>query len=180
MSWPRVSGCAASRLETPLEPAPALAAASGAAEVRLKLEALQPTGSFKIRGAHNKLSILAAARAAGNEPSLPVVTASSGQPWNRDAHARPAIRHDRHDPRGTMTSRPPSWSGCARSRPTQSRLSSPGRDYDEAEAEARRREQLGAAVYAAPYNDPDVIAGQGTIGLEVMEAWPECDAILHR
>src|SRR5438046_2211831 len=65
-------------IETPLEPAPSLAAASGAAEVRLKLEALQPTGSFKIRGAHNKLALLAAERAAGTAPNLPLVTASSG------------------------------------------------------------------------------------------------------
>src|SRR5207237_7450832 len=65
-------------IDTPLEPAPALAAASGAAEVRLKLEALQPTGSFKIRGAHNKLALLAAAREAGGAPDIPVITASSG------------------------------------------------------------------------------------------------------
>ncbi len=36
---------------------------------------------------------------------------------------------------------------------------------------------MGAATYVAPYNDPDVIAGQGTIGLEILEDWPECDAI---
>jgi len=75
-------------------------------------------------------------------------------------------------------SRQRSWSGCGRSRRTRSPSSSKGRDYDEAEAEARRREQLGAAIYAAPYNDPDVIAGQGTVGVEIMEAWPECDTII--
>src|SRR5437588_5214373 len=74
-------------IDTPLEPAPALAIASGAAEVRLKLEALQPTGSFKIRGAHNKLATLAAARAAGTEPNLPVITASSGNHGIAMAHA---------------------------------------------------------------------------------------------
>src|SRR5205807_633828 len=72
---------------TPVERAPALASSSDAAEVRLKLEALQPTGSFKIRGAHNKLALLAAARAAGNEPSLPLITVSSGNHGIAVAHA---------------------------------------------------------------------------------------------
>ena len=164
-------------IETPLESAPALAAASGAAEVRLKLEALQPTGSFKIRGAHNKLAILAAARAARIEPNLPVVTASTGNHGIAIAHAAQ---------RNGMTATilvgrdiSPAKLEWLRSIETDAiTVELAGRDYDEAEAEARRREQLGAAVYAAPYNDADVIAGQGTIGLEIMEAWPECDTIL--
>jgi len=40
-----------------------------------------------------------------------------------------------------------------------------GRDSDDAEAEARRRDNAGIAVYVAPYNDADVIAGQGTVGV---------------
>ena len=50
-------------LETPLEPAPSLAEASGAAEVRLKLYSVQPTGSLKTLGAHHPIARLAAARA---------------------------------------------------------------------------------------------------------------------
>lgn len=164
-------------IETPLEPAPALAAASGAAEVRLKLEALQPTGSFKIRGAHNKLAILAAARAAGNEPNLPVVTASSGNHGIAMAHA--AQRYGMTVTILVGRDVSPAKLEWLRSIETDAiTVELAGRDYDEAEAEARRRDQLGAAVYAAPYNDADVIAGQGTVGLEIMEAWPECDAIL--
>src|SRR4029079_19507826 len=53
-----------------------------------------------------------------------------------------------------------------------------GRDSDDAEAEARRRDTERLAVYIPPYNDPDVIAGQGTIGAEVLEDWPGCDAIV--
>src|SRR5574338_113274 len=60
-------------LDTPLEPSPELAAESGAAEVRLKLESVQPVGSFKTRGAHNKLALLAA-----SSPSGEIATASSG------------------------------------------------------------------------------------------------------
>ena len=53
-----------------------------------------------------------------------------------------------------------------------------GRDSDDAEAEARRRDTERIAVYIPPYNDPDVIAGQGTIGAEILEDWPACDAIV--
>jgi threonine dehydratase len=53
-----------------------------------------------------------------------------------------------------------------------------GRDSDDAEAEARRRDQVGAGTYVPPYNDADIIAGQGTVGLEILAAWPECDAIV--
>ena len=60
-------------LHTPLESAPMLAEESQAAEVRLKLEMLQPTGSFKTRGAHNKVALIAA-----QQPDADLVTASSG------------------------------------------------------------------------------------------------------
>jgi len=164
-------------VETPLEPAPSLAATSGAAEVRLKLEALQPTGSFKIRGAHNKLSLLAAARASGSEPNLPLITVSSGNHGIAVAHA--AARYGMAVTILVGHDVSPAKLQWLRSLETDTITVEPeGRDYDEAEAEARRREQLGAAVYVAPYNDADVIAGQGTIGLEILEAWPECEAIL--
>jgi threonine dehydratase len=164
-------------VDTPLEPAPSLADTSGAAEVRLKLEALQPTGSFKIRGAHNKVAILAAARAAGSEPNLPLITASSGNHGIAMAHA--AQRHGMAVTILVGRDVSPAKLEWLRSYETDAiTVELAGRDYDEAEAEALRRQQIGAAVYAAPYNDADVIAGQGTIGLEILEAWPECDTIL--
>ncbi len=49
-------GCAGIALHTPLEPSRELAEATGAAEVRLKREEVQPTGAFKTRGAHNKVA----------------------------------------------------------------------------------------------------------------------------
>jgi threonine dehydratase len=164
-------------LETPLESAPALAAASGAAEVRLKLEALQPTGSFKTRGAHNRMGILAEARGHGDGPDLPVVTASSGN--HGIAVAAAAARYGL---RATiLVGASVSPAKLASLRALESDLVTveiAGRDSDDAEAEARRREELGAAVYVPPYHDPEVMAGQGTIGLEILEGWPECDAIL--
>jgi len=164
-------------IQTPLEQAPSLAAASEAAEVRLKLEALQPTGSFKIRGAHNKLALLAAARETGEAPNLPVITASSGNHGIAVAHAAarfgmPVTILVGHD----VTPAKLEWLRSLETDTISVELE--GRDYDEAEAEARRREQLGAAIYAAPYNDADVIAGQGTVAVEILEAWPECDTII--
>ena len=73
-------------LHTPLEPCPELAEASGAAEVRLKREEVQPTGAFKTRGAHNKVAIVAEGR-----PEAALVTASSGN--HGIATATAAIRH---------------------------------------------------------------------------------------
>jgi threonine dehydratase len=164
-------------IETPLEPAPLLAAASGAAEVRLKLEALQPTGSFKIRGAHNKLALLAAARAAGEAPNLPIITVSSGNHGIAVAHA--AARHGMTVTILAGRDITPAKLEWLRSLETETiTVELAGRDYDEAEAEARRREKLGAAVYAAPYDDADVVAGQGTVGLEILQAWTQCDTIL--
>jgi threonine dehydratase len=165
----RLAGIA---VTTPLEPAPALAAESGAAEVRLKLESAQPTGSFKTRGAHNRMALL-----AEQQPNARVVTASSGNHGIAVAHA--AVRYGM---RATILV------GAASSPAKLERLRALetdaitvevfGRDTDDTEAEARRRDDTGVAVYVPPYNDPDVIAGQGTIGAEILEAWPEVEAIV--
>ena len=53
-----------------------------------------------------------------------------------------------------------------------------GREYDDVELEARRRHDEGIATYVEPYGDPDVIAAQGTVAVEVLEDWPECDAFV--
>ncbi|MGH7265295.1 MAG: pyridoxal-phosphate dependent enzyme, partial [Candidatus Rokuibacteriota bacterium] len=53
-----------------------------------------------------------------------------------------------------------------------------GQDYDEAYAEARRREAAGGAVFVHPFDDPAVIAGQGTLGLELIEQVPDLDAVV--
>ena len=53
-----------------------------------------------------------------------------------------------------------------------------GADTDAAEAEARRRDDAGHAIYVPPYNDPDVIAGQATVAVEILDDWPEVDTIV--
>jgi threonine dehydratase len=159
-------------LHTPLEDSPTLAAKSGAVEVRLKLELLQPTGSFKTRGAHNKVALIAAER-----PDVELVTASTGN--HGIAVATAAARHGMR--LTVLVGKAISPGKLERLRALESDrcvVELFGRDSDDAEAEARRRDTAGIAVYVHPYNDPDVIAGQGTAGAEILEDWPECDAIV--
>ena len=159
-------------LHTPLEPSPRLAAESGAAEVRLKLELLQPTGSFKIRGAHYLVSRIAAER-----PDATLVTASSGN--HGIATAEVAARYAM-----TLTvlvGASVSPAKLERLRALESDRCTVevfGRDSDDAEREARRRDEAGIATYVPPHNDADVIAGQGTVAAEILDDWPECNALV--
>ena len=159
-------------IHTPLEASPVLAEESKAAEVRLKLEMLQPTGAFKTRGAHNKVALVAAA-----EPGAELVTASTGN--HGIAVATAAARHRMR--LTVLVGASVSPGKLERLRVLESDdcvVEVFGRDSDDAEAEARRRDTEKIATYIAPYNDPDVIAGQGTIGAEVLEDWPACDALV--
>jgi threonine dehydratase len=165
----RLAGIA---LHTPLEPAAALAAEIGAAEVRLKREDVQPTGAFKTRGAHNKVGMLAEAR-----PEARLVTASSG---NHGIAVATAAR--RHGMRLTvLVGAGISPAKLERLRALETErctVELVGRDTDDAEAEARRRDDAGLAVYVPPYNDPDVIAGQATVGVEILDEWPGVEVIV--
>jgi threonine dehydratase len=159
-------------LETPLEVSPELAEASGAVELRLKREELQPTGAFKTRGAHNKVAVIAAQR-----PEAALVTASSGN--HGIAVATAATRHDMR--LTVLVGRSISPAKLERLRALETgriTVELTGDDSDAAEAEARRRDDAGQAIYIPPYNDPEVIAGQATVGVEILEAWPEVDTIV--
>jgi threonine dehydratase len=159
-------------LRTPLESSPPLADESGAAEVRLKLESAQPTGAFKTRGAHNKIGLVADQRR-----DIRLVTASSGN--HGIAVATAAARHGMGVTILVGASVLPAKLERLRALETDSiTVEIFGRDSDDAEAEARRRDQAGQAVYVSPYNDADVIAGQATVGVEILEDWPECEAIV--
>jgi threonine dehydratase len=165
----RLTGIA---LHTPLEASPGLAAESGAAEVRLKLEMLQPTGSFKTRGAHNKVGLIAT-----QQPDAELVTASSGN--HGIAVATAAARHGMRLTVLVGASVTPAKLERLRALESDACVVEIfGRDSDDAEGEARRRDTVGIAVYVPPYNDPDVIAGQGTVGAEILEEWPACDALV--
>lgn len=159
-------------LRTPLERSVELAQATGAQEVRLKREELQPTGAFKIRGAHNKVAIVADGR-----PEAALVTASSGN--HGIATATAATRHDMR--LTVLVGRSVSPAKLERLRALETQritVELAGDDSDAAEAEARRRDDAGQAIYIPPYNDPDVIAGQATVAVEILEDWPEVDAIV--
>ena len=159
-------------LHTPLEPSPELTEVSGATEVRLKREDVQPTGAFKTRGAHNKVAVV-----ANDRPEAALVTASSGN--HGIAVATAAIRHGMR--LTVLVGRSVSPAKLERLRALEtSRITVElaGNDTDDAEAEARRRDDAGHAIYIPPYNDPEVIAGQATVGVEILEDWPEVDVIV--
>jgi threonine dehydratase len=159
-------------LETPLEPSDALAAEIGAAEVRLKREELQATGAFKARGAHNKIAVV-----AEHHPEAALVTASSGN--HGIAVATAAAKHGMRVT--VLVGRSVSAAKLERLRAFETRRCTVelfGDDTDDTEAEARRRDDRGHAIYVPPYNDAEVIAGQATVGVEMLEAWPEVDVIV--
>ena len=165
----RLNGIA---LRTPLEPSAELAAEAGAAEVRFKREEVQPTGAFKTRGAHNKVAVIADGR-----PEAALVTASSGN--HGIAVATAAMRHGMR--LTVLVGRSVSPAKLERLRALETSrvtVELAGDDTDAAEAEARRRDDAGLAIYVPPYNDPDVVAGQATVGVEILEAWPEVDTIV--
>ncbi len=159
-------------LHTPLEGSPWLAQESRAAEVRLKLELLQETGAFKTRGAHNKVALIAA-----EDPGAALVTASTGN--HGFAVATAAARHGLRVT--VLVGATISPGKLERLRALESELCTVeifGRGPEDAEAEARRRHEAGHAAYVSPYNDPDVIAGQATVAAEVLDDWPDCDAMV--
>ena len=127
----------------------------------LKLETLQPTHSYKIRGATNAVLKLAEA-GGGNRRAL--VTASAGNHGRAMAHAAAAagmpltVYVPENAPRTKIDA----------IRELGANLR-PCRDYDDAEKQAKRHGAGGEAVYISPYADPDVIAGAGTVALEILE-----------
>ncbi|MBV9861646.1 MAG: threonine ammonia-lyase [Alphaproteobacteria bacterium] len=153
---------------TPTVPAPALAVRAGAA-VHLKLETLQATGSFKERGARNKLlGLTAAQRRAG------VVAMSAGN------HAQGVAYHARQlgipativMPEGTP------FTKIDRTEAFGAKVLIRGDGLAAARlaADALARER--GLVLVHPYDDPAVIAGQGTIALEMLADIPELDALI--
>jgi threonine dehydratase len=132
---------------TPLVPAPALGA-----DVHLKLETLQPTGSFKVRGG------LAALARVG--PGGSVVTASAGNAGIGIAWAASAL--GMHATIVVPETASPAKVAALRGLPVE--LIRHGADYDAAEAHALT---LAGATYVSSYNDTGVIAGQSTIGREL-------------
>ena len=154
-------------VETPLTLSPSLSERSGA-QVFLKLENRQHTGSFKLRGATNKLLSLSA-----EERSRGVVTASTGNHGLAVAHAAAQL-----DVAATI------YLPQAASRRKVEKLNAfpvqlsqvPG-DALDAETSARRAAAARGQLYISPYNDAQIIAGQGTIAVEMLRQEPQLDAV---
>jgi len=137
--------------------------------VYLKLENLQMTGSFKERGALNRLSLLTA-----EEEKLGVVASSAGN------HAQGVAYHaTRRGVRSIIVM--PLATPLVKVTATKefgAEVVLHGANYDEAYAEARRICEAEGMVFLHPFDDPDVMAGQGTIGLEMLEVVPDLDAVI--
>ncbi len=156
---PRVAALLA---PTPLQHSPALSELAGA-PVHLKCEHVQPTGSFKVRGAANALTLL---REAGHAR---VVAASTGNHGMAVAHVGGllGIGVEVHVPEATA---PVKLRGLEALGAAVHRV--PG-DATAAEAHARRRAASAGLPYLSPYNDLAVIAGQGTMAVEIAAQLPE-------
>jgi threonine dehydratase len=137
-------------------------------EVFLKLENLQKTGSFKIRGAYYKLSQL--------NPSMRkqgVVAASAGNHAQGVAYASSLLGI-----RSTIVM--PEGASIAKQMATRSyggEVILFGQDMDESLRYVRQLEEKGS-YFVHPFDDEQVIAGQGTIGLEILEEVPGVEAIV--
>ncbi len=155
-------------VETPLEHCAALSRLTGA-EVYLKWENRQVTGSFKFRGALNKIRSLSA-----EEKQRGAVTASTG---NHGLAASLAARMEGLDLTIVL---PASVAAEKRRRlaETGTAILEIGETCEQAEMAARRLARDTGRVYISPYNDEDVIAGQGTIGVEIARRLPRADTVL--
>lgn len=148
---------------------PAHAPIAAGAEVTLKLESLQASGSFKARGAFSRLTLLGdGARASG------LVTASGGNHGIAVAYAARAagLPATVVVPTGVHPDK------AARIRSYGATLIIEGAVWDEANARARAIAEETGAAYVHPFADPAVAAGQGTIALEVLADRPEIDTFL--
>ena len=139
------------------------------ATVFLKIETVQPTCSFKIRGAFNAVQRISDQGAADAR----LVTASAGNHGRAMAYAASmfdlplTVFIARDAPRAKVDA---IAANGAELRPCA--------DYDEAERQAKAFARDGGGVFISPYSHPDVVAGAGTIGLELVEQEPRLDALV--
>ena len=153
---------------TPVERCAWLSDETGA-EVRFKLECWQRSGSFKLRGAANRLLLLDA-----EERARGVVAASTGNHGAGLACAAAELGV----PVTVFAPRTAAPAKLAAMRRAGVEVETVGEDCVEAEAAARRAADASGRPYVSPYSDPQVIAGQGTVGLELDEQLERLDAVL--
>ncbi len=153
---------------TPLVVSPSLSAHAGA-RISLKLETAQDTGAFKLRGATNFI------RASGDEVrSRGFVTVSTGNHGRAVAHA--ARREGARAVVCMSELVPGNKREAIEGLGAEVRIV--GRSQDEAEVEAQRLVREEQLTLVHPFDDPLVIAGQGTVGIEILEDGPEVDTAI--
>jgi threonine dehydratase len=153
---------------TPLQSSPAFSEQTGA-RVYLKLESVQPVRSFKVRGALNKLMRMAPERRVAG-----VITASAGNHGMGVAYAAgefgaPATVYV------PTTANPYKVESIKR---LGARVVAAGQSYSEAYDGAVAEQKETGATFVHAYEDPDVVAGQGTIALELLEDLEELDTVI--
>ncbi|KHD89488.1 MAG: threonine dehydratase [Bdellovibrio sp. ArHS] len=138
-------------------------------EMYFKFENTQRTGSFKFRGAYNKISNL-----TSEEKARGVVASSAGNHAQGVAHSATlaGVKATIVMPENASISK------AAATRAYGANVVLKGEIYDEAYEHAQKLEKEHGYTFVHPYQDPYVIAGQGTIGIEVLEKLPDLDSII--
>ena len=153
---------------TPIEHSHTFSERTGAT-VQLKLENFQRTGAFKIRGALNRITTLSAA-----EQDAGVVTASAGN------HAQGvALAATRAGVDATIVM--PEHAPISKVKATRgygAHVVLDGVDYAEAQTRAHEIEREAGRTYVHAFDDEMVMAGQGTIGLEILEQQPDVETVV--
>jgi threonine dehydratase len=138
-------------------------------DVRLKAEMFQRVGSYKIRGPLNKFALM-----SEDEKRRGVVCSSAGN------HAQGvALAAQIHGIRAVVcmaTNATPAKVAATRGYGAEIVLH--GSIWDEANEKAKELVQKEGLLYVHPFDDEQLIAGQGTLGLEVVQDWPDLDAIV--
>ncbi|MDU2064304.1 MAG: threonine ammonia-lyase [Sporomusaceae bacterium] len=137
--------------------------------VYLKMENQQRTGSFKLRGAYNKIANLSA-----EERSHGIIASSAGNHAQGTALAGTLLGI----PSTVVMPKTAPLSKVNATRGYGAKVVLEGTVYDEAFAAAQRIQAENHLTFIHPFNDPQVIAGQGTIGLEILEDMPDVEAIV--
>ncbi|QFU81299.1 threonine ammonia-lyase [Natronorubrum aibiense] len=154
---------------TPLDTSRTFANMSGAASVGLKLENVQRTGSFKIRGAYNRMAQLSA-----EEREAGVIASSAGN------HAQGvALAGQLLDIETTIVV--PEVTPAAKIEATRgygAEVVVEGEIYERSYEYALERAAETGETFVHPFDDEAIIAGQGTIGLELLEQYPDLDTVL--
>jgi threonine dehydratase len=153
--------------KTPIDTSRSLSSMSGA-DVHLKMEHLQRTGSFKTRGAYNKLS-----QVDPDEVDR-VVAASAGN--HAQGVALAATKLDLPSTIVMPRNAPQAKVDATRSYGADVELE--GDDFQAAMSHARWLAADDGALFVHAYDDPAIVAGQGTLGLEVVEQVPDVDTVL--